>query len=441
MKRVFSTIALLTGVVMTTSINAAEVLKLTVNEAVEIALSENPTIKIAELEVERYDYVRKTTLGSLLPQLSVDGTYDQTLKSQAFARGFSLGGNQYATLTANGNISIALFAPTVYQTLKMNATEAEAAVESARSSRIDLVAAVKDSFYGVLLAERSLEVLEESSTTSKQIVDDTQVKFDNGLAAEYDLITAQVQYSNLQPTIMQTRTSIKIAKDVLKMYLSIPQDVEIEVVGDLDEMRNTALSLSHNLPHDISENSSLKSLALNQDLLAHQLKINNASRMPTIGAFGLLTLTGNNMNGVDEYFQSVESNSFFWQNPMYVGVSVNIPIFTGLSTTNRSKQIRNQIKQLKLQQNYLEQSVNVSLSTAISNINTARETLFAQQQTVEQANKAYYISTARYNAGTGTILELNSAQLSLTQAELNFSQAIYDLLTAKSEYDRIVGAE
>ena len=47
----------------------------------------------------------------------------------------------------------------------------------------------------------------------------------------------------------------------------------------------------------------------------------------------------------------------------------------------------------------------------------------------------------RYRAGAGTILELNSAQLAQTQAQLNYSQAIFDYLTAKAEYDRIVGKE
>ena len=63
------------------------------------------------------------------------------------------------------------------------------------------------------------------------------------------------------------------------------------------------------------------------------------------------------------------------------------------------------------------------------------------EKSVEQARKAYKISDTRYRAGAGTILELNSAQLSQTQAQLNFSQAIYDYLSAKAEYDRIVGRE
>ncbi len=445
MKRLFFSVALLASMVTSA---VADELQITLDEAISIALSENPTIKIADLEVERYDYVRKTTLGSLLPQVSASGGYDQTLVSQDFAKGFSFGGDQYATLSMTGTVSLALYAPTVYRTLKMNATEAEAAVEDARSSRIELVAAVKSSFYGVLLAQRSLEVLEQSSVTSKQTVDETEMKYNNGLAAEYDLLTAQVQYNNLQPTILQTRSSVSIAKDLLKMYLSIPRDVEIEVIGELSQMQEEAILSTHNLSRDLSQNTTLRSLALTQDLLTHQLRINNSTRLPTLGAYGQVSYTGNNMESIS--WESLmggttttteADRSFFWQNPVYVGLSLSIPIFSGMTTSSRSRQIENQMKQMELQRTYTEQSLDVSLSTAISNIYTARETLYAQQQTVEQATKAYNISVTRYNAGAGTMLELNSAQLSLTQAELNLSQAIYDILTAKSEYDRIIGVE
>ncbi len=436
-------VAAVIAALLTTELALAEPLKLGIKESVELALSDNPTIKIADLEVERYDYVRKTTMGALLPQLSVDGNYNRTLQNQSMAKGFSLGAEQYNTITATANLSLALYSPSTYRTLKMNASEAQSAIESARSSRIELVAAVKNSFYGVLLAERSLIVLEQSAETSKQTVDETQTKFNNGLASEYDLLTAQVQYSNLQPAIMEARSSIATAKDLLKMYLSLPLTTDIEITGDLDKLREIVINSSAQMDRNISENSSIRSLALTRDILSHQLRINNASRLPMLSAYGQLSYTGNDMGSfsLDGSSTSTSSNEFFWQQPSSVGLQLSVPIFAGLSNSNRSRQLANQIDQLTLQQSYTEDSVNVSLSSAISDINTAREQLFAQITTVEQATKAYNISNTRYNSGTGTILELNTSRLTLTQAELNLSEAIYNLLTAKSEYNRIIGSQ
>ena len=89
----------------------------------------------------------------------------------------------------------------------------------------------------------------------------------------------------------------------------------------------------------------------------------------------------------------------------------------------------------------MEESTGMQVRTAISNLVTARSKMKANEPAMAQARKAYDIMNARYTGGAGTILELNSSQLQLTQAQLNYSQAIFDYLTAKAEYDRIVGKE
>ena len=199
------------------------------------------------------------------------------------------------------------------------------------------------------------------------------------------------------------------------------------------------------LTTDTSDNSDLRTLALQEDLLRLQLKAENASRLPTIGAFGNFTLTGNNMGSVsfdpDKMTMTSVKDGYFWQNPLSAGIRVSVPLFSGLTKMNRSREIKNQISQIGLQRTYARQQVDVQVRSALNDLLTARETMYAQELTVEQARKAYSISDTRYRAGAGTILELNSAQLAQTQAQLNYSQAIFDYLTAKAEYDRIVGKE
>ena len=413
-------------------------LRLTLSEALDLALSENPTVRVAEMEVERYDYVKRQTWGALLPQLSASGSYTRSIVKSEMRGGLSFGADN--TFALQGDLTLPLFAPSVYRTLKMNDTQRAAAVESARSSRIDLVAEVRKAFYNILLAEQSLAVLRESEATVQRTVDDTQVQFDHGLASEYDLLTAQVQLSNLRPTILQTENSIKLAKLMLKMYLSIPEEVEIEAVGELDGMRDEVLAGTEGLTSDVSQNSSLRSLELQEELLLRSLRAANAGRLPTLAAFGSASYTGNDM----EPFMGLgggDDSRYFWTHPISVGVQLSVPIFAGLTRMNRSRELKNQLSQITLQRVYARQQLDVQVRSALNDLLTARATMFAQEKTVEQARKAYRISDTRYRAGAGTILELNSAQLAQTQAQLNYSQAIYDYLTAKAEYDRIVGRE
>lgn len=436
MKRFLRIVCLTAGLFAAPGLSAQ--MRLTLSGAVELALSENPTIRIAEMEVARYDYVKRQTWGALLPQVSASGNYTRSIVKSEMRGGLSFGADN--TFAVQGDLSLPLFAPSVYRTLRMNDAQMAAAVESARASRITLVAEVKKTFYNILLAEQSLAVLRESEATVQRTVDDTEVQYRNGLASEYDLLTAQVQLSNLRPTILQTENSIKLAKLQLKMYLSVPEDVELEVEGSLDAMRDEVLAGTDGLTIDLSENTDLRSLELQEELLHRSLRAANAGRLPTLAAFGTASYTGNDM----EPFMGMgagDDSRYFWTHPISVGLQLSVPIFSGLTKTNKSRELKNQIAQIALQRDYARQQVDVQVRAALNDLLTARETMFAQEKTVEQARQAYRISDARYRAGAGTILELNSAQLSHTQAQLNFSQAIYDYLSAKAEYDRIAGRE
>lgn len=68
-----------------------QTITLTLDQAIEIALNENPTIRIADMEIERQDYVRKETVGNLLPSLSGSGQYSyanqaEDVQERAFVR-------------------------------------------------------------------------------------------------------------------------------------------------------------------------------------------------------------------------------------------------------------------------------------------------------------------------------------------------------------------
>lgn len=419
--------------------SAGAQLPLTLDKALEIALSENPTIRIAEMEVQRYDYVKRQTWGTLLPQLSASGSYTRSIVKQTMKGGYSFGADN--TFGVQGDLTLPLVVPAVYRTLKLNDVQMDAAVEAARSSRIDLVAEVRKTFYNILLAEQSLEVLRESQATVQRTVDDTRLQYQNGLSSEYDLLTAEVQLSNLSPSILQTENSIKVATRLLKMYLSIPEEVEVDLVGELNAMRDMVLAGVDELTTNVDANSSLRSLELQEELLRRQLKVANAGRLPSLSAFGTASYTGNDMADFFAQGGADAGPKYFWTHPISVGAQLSIPLFAGLTKMNKSREIKNQISQLSLQRDYARQQVDVQVRSSLSDLMTARETMFAQEKTVGQAEKAYKISDTRYRAGAGTILELNSAQLAQTQAQLNFSQSIYDYLTAKAEYDRIVGRE
>ena len=433
-------------------------LTLTLEDAISLALSDNPTVQVSNLEIERYDYVRKQTLSSLYPQVDASLQYSLALRRQEMTEGFSFGGKN--TFNSAASVSLPLFVPAVYKQLKLTDAQMESAVESARATRIDMIASVRSAYYNVLLAEQSLAVLKEAVLTTERVVANTKSMYDNGLASEYDYLTAQVQLSNLRPQVLQTENAVSITKLQLKMYLSLPADVEVEVVGSLDSFRDKVL-LSEDYSRDINENTTIRNLDIQAQMLQYQEQLIKASRMPVIAAFGQVSyigqervdlsgLMGGMAGGANSSASEVAAQTraaaasqskFWWQCPISVGAQVSIPIFAGFKTVNQLREVRNQISQLNIQREYAEEGIRLQVEQAINTLITARETMLSNELTVEQAEKAYNISLTRYNAGAGTILELNSSQLSLTQAQLSYSQSIYDYLSAYASYEKTLGNE
>ena len=443
---------------ITSAQQTGEVLTLSINEAIELALSDNPTVKVANLEIERYDYVRKQTLASLYPSVDVSGQYSLAIRRQEMTQGFSFGGKN--TFNVSGSVALPLFVPAIYEQLKMTRTQMESAVESARATRIDMVASVRSAYYNVLLAEQSLAVLKEAIKTTEQVVENTKRLYENGLASEYDYLTAQVQLSNLKPQVLQTENAIGLTKLQLKMYLSIPESVDVAVVGSLDNFRDQVL-LNEDFSYDIADNTTVRNLDIQEKMLKHQERLIQSSRMPSLAAFGQVSCIGQErvdlsglmggmsggqgsaeqMNAAITRAAASDQSKFWWQAPISVGAQISIPIFAGFNKTNQLREVRNQMAQLNMQREYAEQGVRLQIEQAVNTLLTARETMLSNELTVEQAQKAYNISLTRYNAGAGTILELNSSQLSLTQAQLSYSQSIYDYLSAYASYEKTLGKE
>ena len=154
------------------SAQQTQTITLTLDEAVSIALSDNPTIKVANLEIERQKYERKQTEANLWPQLSATGQYLYAIEKQSMAKGLSFGADN--TISASGNLNMALFAPSVYAALNMNKIQLENAVEQARASKITLVAEVKKAYFNILLAEQSIKVLHASEANIEETVEYSQ---------------------------------------------------------------------------------------------------------------------------------------------------------------------------------------------------------------------------------------------------------------------------
>jgi OMF family outer membrane factor len=87
----------------------------------------------------------------------------------------------------------------------------------------------------------------------------------------------------------------------------------------------------------------------------------------------------------------------------------------------------------------LKNNVKLQVRVIVNDLRSALLRIEAQQSTVQQAQRGFEISRIRYTEGTGSLLEINDAQVALSRAQVNRLTALLDYYTKRAEFDRVVG--
>ena len=97
-------------------------LNLSLAQALEIALSENPTIKVAEQQIEVKKISKNEAWQALLPSADFSGSVQYTLLAPVMnlnGMEFKMGADETSTWNGQFQVSLPLFAPTVYATMNL----------------------------------------------------------------------------------------------------------------------------------------------------------------------------------------------------------------------------------------------------------------------------------------------------------------------------------
>lgn len=417
----------------------APTMHLTLDKAIKLALSENPTMKVAEKEIELKEVSKAEAWQNLLPQVSLDGAivYNAKVGSMKMSMGgqtveIKMGKDDTNTWNAGLQVAIPLYAPGVYKAMSLTKSDMELAVEKSRGSKLDLINQVTKAYYQLMLAQDSYEVLNDNYKLAEANFNIVNAMYEQGRVSEYDKISAEVQKNSAWPSVVSGKNGVELAQLQLKVLMGVTADVKF-IINDNLKNYEGEMAKAANTEIDLSNNSSLKQIDLQGELLHKQRKMLKTSFEPT------LALVGNYQ------YQSISNQNwnlknYNWSDAASITLSLSIPIFkasnfTGLKT--------NKIQQYQLAETRLntERMLNMQAQSYIDNMTASAEQLQSNKNAVELAEKGLEISQKRYDVGRGTILELTNSQVSLTNVKLSYNNTIYDYLVAKSELNKVLGKE
>ena len=416
---------------------AKDTLVLNLDKALEIALNDNPTIKVAEEEIALKKVTHKETWQNLLPEASINGTWNHTITAAEMRLGentFKMGQDNSNTVNGALSISLPLFAPSVYRAMSMTKTDIELAVEKSRASKQDLVNQVTKAYYQLMLAQDSYEVLKQSYKVAEDNFNIVNAKFQQGAVSEFDKISAEVQMRSIKPNVISAGNAVTLSRVQLKVLMGVTADVEVKID---DSLANYETALFANELEQSTEtleyNTTMKQFDLNRKMLQQNIKSLRTNFMPTLGmnfSYQYQSLYNDNWNLFD----------YNWAGSSSLMFSLSIPLF---KASNFTKLKSNRIQMRQLEQNRLdtERKLNMQVTNYRNSMTASSEQVVSNRENVHQAEKAVQIADKRYEVGKGTVLELNTSQVQLTEAELTYNQSIYDYLVAKADLDMVLGRD
>ena len=443
---------------------------ITLDDALKIALSENASVRVADMEIERTGYARKGTYASLFPQIDLTGSFQRTIKKQVMymdmdmssimgggdeagagdgtsgGTGSEAGSGEGAPSLGGGGIEVGrwnsysggvtaampIVNAQLWKSIKLSAKDVELAVEKARSSRLDMVTQVKQAYYAVLLAKEALNVYKDVYDNAVRNFEQTRLRYNAQKASELDFTRAKSTVASAIPNVYNAESSVILALWQLKAVMGVDLDQNIDVAGTIGDYASE-MTYDQTLGDDISleYNTTMRQLAIQAEQLAMNIKIQKFAYIPTLSAnFAFLETAMTN---------DFKFSNYRWTPYSYVGLSLNIPVFSGGKRLNAVRQAKVQANQLGIQMDDTERQLKIGIRQYLNTMETQIKSFSAAEEAVNTAAKAYGIAEKSYNVGRSTITELNDAQLALTQARLGVSQTVYEFVVAKSNLEKIMG--
>ena len=436
---------------------SAENVQLSLEQCLEIALSDNPTVKVADMEVQRLDYSKKEVIGQLLPTIDFGANYNRTLEKQTMymnmdgfgGMGGDSGDSDEGTTRArsggDGGIkvgldnswslgfqaSLPLIAPQLWKSVTVSDTQILRSLEAARQSRQNLVDQVKSAYYGLLLAQDSRIVIQESYDMAR-LTHETYVKqAAAGAASDYDVLRTSVAMKNIEPEIIQADIAIRQARLQLLVLMGVDSAFEFEAATKLADYEKTMYDEVFALEADYSNNADLRLLDIDTKLLQQQVAMKKLAFVPTLALSANYNLTSMS-NGSPV-------SGFRWSPYSMVGLTLSVPLYHGGSRWNSLKAATIQANEMKWQRQNLERSIAMQTEIAIENIKLNVKQIASSSESVAEADRAHTIMEKSFEIGAASYLDLRDSELSLTRARLAYYQAIYNYLVAGSKLELLLG--
>ncbi|MEO5941921.1 MAG: TolC family protein [Ferruginibacter sp.] len=422
--------------------NGQKVNQLSAQQAVEYAKQNSVQVKNALIDILIQEQTNRDITSAALPQINGNGSVTNYLDIPTTLLPGEIIGQPAGTFvpvkfgtkwisSAAVSFNQLLFDGQVFIALKARTGVINLVKKQEEITEENIKANVYKIYYQLVAGKTQISLLDANIGRLEKLQHDVNVMYDNGFSERLDIDKLTVQIANLQTEKLKANNMISNGYSGLKLLMGMPIKDSLSLTDTLsdDQIREGVLAGSQG---NYKDRKDYQALELSNRLNELNVRRYKLSQIPTLSF---------NAN----YSKQAQRNKFDffgngqWFTTSYIGLQLKVPIFNGFSTRAKIENARLALRKTQNQQEALEISIDNDIENAQNNFATAIATMDFQKKNMTLAEKVYEQTKKKYEIGTGSATDINTAQTDLKAAQTNYIQGLYDAIVAKIDFLKATG--
>ena len=411
---------------------------LTLEQCIDYALHHQPALQRSLVNESIARTTNSINLAGWLPQVSASGDLIHNLQqssvsstSTGSSSGSTTANSRYVNTFVPGvSATQTLFNPSLVYAVKAAPLYVKQAQQVTDSTKINVVSSVSKSFYALLQTLQQINVLKEDTARLGKNVQDTYHQYVGGIVDETDYEEATITLNNSKAQLKQANENITPQYASLKQSMGFPPEKQFNVSFDtLQMMKSITVDTAQQLQYE--KRIELQEINTQKALQDQQINYYRFSFLPTISAFYNYNLAFENNS-----YSNLLSNSY---PSSLIGLSFNIPIFTGFARLNNLKKAKLQQEVNNWNEIGLKSQIYTEYSTALANYKGNVYNLELLKKNEALAKRVYFVVTLQYKQGIVPYLNVITAESNLITSEINYINALFQVLSNKIDLQKAMG--
>ncbi len=403
----------------------------TIENCIQYALEHNPDLANAKLSEEITEATIRSKLADWFPQLNLNYNFQHNFQLQ------TLNFNGMLVHTGTVNTSGIQFGATQNifnrDVLLASRTSKDVRLQSRQNTKeqnINIAALVSKAFYDVILTRQQINVTVQDIERINVSLKDAFYQYQAGITDKTDYKRATISLNNAKAQKKFGEESLLAKKAYLKELMGYPFSKELVLVYDTAKMEDVVL-IDTLQSVNYASRIEVQLLETQRKLQQYNLQYYKWSFLPEVSAFGNYNLNYLNNKLTKIYSQSYPNS--------YAGILLSIPIFQGGKRLQQIKQAELEITQVDNSITSLQHNINTQYTQALSAYKSNLYNFYSLKENLSLANEVYDVITLQYKAGIKTYLEVINAETDLRTAQINYYNALYQLLSSKVDVAQSLG--